>query len=281
MKCFINYVNISDVTADNMNKLLDAIKGEEYAYYVEALNKSIKLLIAGYVGILKLYKRVEPRPFLFFVDHFNVPVITSQKGEKSAANIAFTKFFEMLDPHLALTKDKAALIVKYHRQTNISSVNWASLSEYQRNLLRKLFLYKGNDWFGYTVNETSNFAAMWQSLDSATVNLRSFDMRYFGPSFLLTEINGYQRPLFKYLHRFTHETYNLHGHYVSNQKIVYIRPTEIELKLDTLNQPKKEVVLVGLSKFFECKVLHFWHDYQHEVSGFGSYKNGKTVNIFS
>lgn len=281
MQWFVNYVNVSDISADNMIKLVSLIRGEEYAYYVEALNRSIKLLIAGYVGILKLYKEVEPQPFLFLIDRFNVPVITAQQGEESTANIAFTEFFEMLTPGLLLTKDNATRIIGLYQQTNLSSITWASLSEYQRKLLCKLLLYKGVDWFGYSVSEKSDFAAMWQNLDSSSLNPTSFDMRYFAPSYLLTEINGFQRPLFKYLHRFAMDTFSLHGPYVFNQNIVYAHSTEIELRFDTLNQPKKEIVLLTLSRHYQCKVLHFYHDQQNQVSGFNSYKNGRVIDIFS
>lgn len=281
MKRFVNVVNISKISPENLEKVQNVINGKEYLYQAEVIKKSIKLLLAGLVGLLQPVRTVEPKPYLALVSQFNVPMLGSELGKESDANAAFTEFFEMLRPDLRLTKANCDKIMALYETAGLSSILWETLFDDQQYVIRKMFYYKGIEWFDFPVTELTDFDKLWQKLDATPVSSGNFDMRYIVPSYLLSEINGYYHPFFRHLNTYVPLDYvfSMVGPHVFNQSIIFDGPEEVEFRFDTISNPAPEIVFLKLSKLFQCKVEHFYNDYPSHTSGSYRYRNGTVIDV--
>lgn len=282
-KWYCNYVSINDISDTDIAKLSVLVNGHNYPYHCEATCKATKLLLAGYAGILRPTNVIKPMPHLGLIDHFNAHHLDAQPGEATFENTVFTEFLGLLEPDLKLTQSVSEKIIELYHQSRLADLEWSMLSDYQQDLIAKMFCFKGADWFGIAVGRGNDLGFLWSTFDIKPHTYNRLDMRFVIPSYLLAEINGKGIGIFKHLDRSISllDVYGLSGPVVFNQSWDFNQATGVTLRFDTPFQPPKDCLFAELSNRFQCKIEHSYTDFQNIHTGTGRFQNGQIVDLLS
>lgn len=280
---FCNHVTISEISETNIAKLSILVKGDNYPYHTEATCKATKLLIAGYAGIFRPTHLIGPMPHLALIDHFNVTHLDAQIGDNTFENAIFTEFLEMLKPDLKLTRVVSEKIIELYDQSKLTDIKWSMLTDFQQDLIGKMFSFKGADWFGMAIDRYNDLGYLWSTFDLKPHTYNRLDMRFVIPTYLLAEINGKGFGIFKHLDRSISliKTYGPSGPVVFNQSWDFEPTKGITIRFDTPLQPPKSGLFSELSNRFQCKIEHSYTDFNNLRTGTGRYQNGQIVDLLS
>lgn len=245
--------------------------GALYPHHKEAINLSIKMFVAGCVGILKPTSPVACERF---------PELTGHGiGTPGAASQAFSEWLALFNDDLELTDENARLIVAIYARTGLATLAWEALLPEQQLDIQALHNQQRRDW----ALSSAITGEWWSQLDEKPQAM-PFDMRQLVPTRLSAEINGFNGGLL-FVTTSACELYlDLYGikwprAYESQMEegMTTADQASLQFDFDTPWGSPDSIVLKTLSERYQCSVIHYFSERGEGFCGMSQYVSGKVI----
>ncbi|AWK41053.1 DUF1281 domain-containing protein [Photorhabdus laumondii subsp. laumondii] len=258
---------------------LDALRqwglGDRIPYYGQAIHQSIKLFVAGCVGLLQ---PTETTDFLLYP-----ALVAKGTGGDSPENRAFEQWLALLKENVALDEVTSQQIDRLYQQSGLAERKWETLLPTAQKTIMALFNQKSCDWFGLVDwNGERDTEMLWSHLDDRLTETVPCDLFLLIPTHLASEINGFCGGLLRD-HETTHELYiRLYG-------MAQPRGYDIAWKHNddgsltghfdkTPREPWYEKIIAPLSRQYHCHITHYFKG-ARSFCGYDTYRNGQREEV--
>lgn len=183
-----NKLRFKNIDSEKIDEIKKFIYGNITPYYFNAIQKSIKVFIAGYVGILKPIEPVE-FPACF-------ELVNNGIGESTESNIEYTTWLKIIKTNPPLDQQQSEIIENLCSSIISKLVNYNNLTETQKEKILYLLNKKAYDWLGVNHVKNNEVGLYYDNLGIVnSENSNQFDMRLIIPTFILQEIKGFNGEL--------------------------------------------------------------------------------------
>ncbi|MDF7679950.1 DUF1281 domain-containing protein [Enterobacteriaceae bacterium ESL0689] len=253
--------------------LLQWINGADTPRYRHAIQQSIQLFLAGYVGILKPVRTASYPPCQELVRH--------GVGQSTAVNLAFDQWLELLLKDTVLDTEIVRRIDRLYHQSGLAALKWENIPRESQSIMATLIKRQYVDWFGLaSLDEEPDIAECWKRLQQYPEKAQPCDLLMIIPSRLATELNGSGGLLagVSTTVSFYSRIYGTEWPAGHNVDLCRHTPNGVILRLDSPWYPLSGEVIAGISALFECEVRHTWSEPVSGLSGYNCYDLGEHVD---
>ncbi|WP_299021251.1 DUF1281 domain-containing protein [uncultured Photobacterium sp.] len=261
------------ITGDekHLDYIENVINGTIQSYQKAARDMSIKIFIAGVIGILKPTKvcKFDPYPAL----------VSNGGGEDNTANQAFQQWIDMLNANAELNTDNVFTIYQLYLQTGISSLKYDDLTDNQKQRCEAIFAEKKFDWTGsFGSADCSNWfdtEIEWKG-EGCDGHL---DIDLIVPPSVLVELNGFNGKFLKGVSSGYDDAVNRCGTKWSIVEVHNVEREGRELSF-YFESAWSPALPLGqrLSEEFSLTVNHYFVEQGCDFTGFYIYEDGNAIS---
>ncbi|MEW5291587.1 DUF1281 domain-containing protein [Erwinia papayae] len=253
--------------------LMEWITGTEVPDYRHAIQRSIRLFLAGNAGILKPTCTGACSLFPGLVSHGT--------GPSTMANLAYEQWLGLLMKDAVLDAETIRLTERLYHQSGLEALKWENIPEPSRKMMADLIARQGADWFGMAVfTDAMEPAVCWEILGQYPARAQPCDMLEVIPTRMAAELNGNGGLL---AGASTTESLYIRQYGVawpSGHNVTWQRPgpNGLTLRFDTPWVPPCGEVIGEISAIFDCEVRHHYEEPVSGIRGYDCYDLGEHVD---